>query len=400
MNFYNDALIETLKFVKNNNNMKHYLILSMFSMIFLGCTVTAQKDKENIEGKFQSILDDAVKKHPDIIGISIAIIAPDVDVHWTGAAGYDTTEKDQKLSADQPFRVASVTKTYVAAAILRLYETGAISLNDPIAKYISEAHKKLLIEDGYDPEKITIKQCLYHRSGLYDYAMDASYMNAAFQQQDKRWTRTEQIQYAMKYGDPLGTPGSVYSYSDTGYILLGEIIEKVQGDELANALRTLLSYDKLKLNSTWLESLEDRPQGLPRPVHRYHEGMDFTAWDNSIDLYGGGGIASTTEDMAVFFNGLFNGKVFDKEETLTLMLTKPEELSNQKDNTDYRMGLRRALVEEGVELFMHDGFWGTLWVHIPDYNCTITTNYTNDGSAGVVSSSFRVVKELLKKQKK
>ncbi|MFT5942417.1 MAG: D-alanyl-D-alanine carboxypeptidase [Sediminicola sp.] len=199
----------------------------------------------------------------------------------------------------------------------------------------------------------------------------------------------------MVEGEPLGKPGEVYGYSDTGYILLSKIIEKATGHSLALALRELLDYDRLGLKSTWMEGEEDAPAGLLPPVHRYIGDYDATFLDNSINLYGGGGISSTTSDMAIFFDALFNGEVFKNPETLNTMLKNPGSLPNGAESEDYRMVLSKEGVV-GISGYMHRGFWGTVWIHMPKPNYTIVVNFTNQPEgAGIITSTTEKLQKLV-----
>ena len=273
----------------------------------------------------------------------------------------------------------------MAAAILRLQEEGKLQIDDPIASYISEEHQGILNKGGYDPERITLKQCMMHTSGLFDYAEgNEDYINAASQNPSKRWTRTEQLQFAMDHGPKMGAPGENYHYSDTGYILLGEIIENQTGNGLAEGLRNLLEFDALGMKSTWLESLESRPEGLPPSVKRYMGAVDASNFDNSVDLYGGGGLSSTTQDLTLFLQALFHGEIFEKSDTLNLMLLREGYDSGGKELPDYRLGMGSITWKEsGTEAFLHSGFWGTIFIHFPDYDCSIAVNDTN-GDSGVL----------------
>ncbi len=250
--------------------MRIFKTLLFLFLVVGNCQAQQLPNKAEVSIAFQSILEEVVANEElAIAGISMAVIAPDMGISWTGAAGYDSTTKEQALQADQPFRIASITKSFVAVTILRLQEQGKLFIKDPISKYISEEYRTILRGDGYEPDAISIQQCLWHRSGLFDYAMGSDdYIAAAQKYPTKRWTRTEQLQFAMDHGKPLGKPGEVYGYSDTGYILLGSIIEKVTEQPLAVAIRNTLNYNDLALKSTWLESLEERPEGLPTSVKR------------------------------------------------------------------------------------------------------------------------------------
>ncbi|MEB8345415.1 serine hydrolase [Flavobacteriaceae bacterium KMM 6898] len=371
--------------------MKYHILIVLIAISFLGC-----KTAPNNPASFQSILDKAVKKKSNqLSGVSMTVLAPKLNILWSGASGYDSKEKLQKLSAEQPFRIASVTKTFVATAILRLQEEKKLNLEDSIAPYLSEEHLQLLTADGYDPTAITIKHCLQHRSGLFNYAEgNTFYIDSILKNPTKRWTRTQQLKFAMDAGNPLGTPGEVYGYSDTGYIVLGEIIEKVTGQSLAQALRKLLDYDALGLKSTWMEGQEDPPAGILVPVHRYIGDYDATTLDNSIDLFGGGGISSTTKDLAVFFDALFNGQIYKNPETLTTMLEDPGTLPNGAESEDYRMGLSKEGVM-GIPGYMHRGFWGTVWIHMPKPNYTIVVNFTNEPEgAGIITSTTEQLQKV------
>lgn len=369
-------------------------IFNTFLILLLAVSTYGQTPTTtSSEVVFQNLLEETAKRSS---GVSMTVLAPNFDIQWSGAVGYDSKAKEQKLSVQQPFRIASITKTFTAVGILRLAEMGKVDINAPIKGYISEAHIAILEQDGYDLSAITVKHCLQHTSGLFDYAMGSDdYVKVAMQDPTRRWTRTEQIQFAIDYGDPIGKPGDKYHYSDTGYVLLGEIIERQTGKGLAEGYKALIDFDKLELSSTWLESLEPAPEGLPRLVRTYLEEMDATAWDNSVDLYGGGGYVSTTDDLAKFYQGLFNGNVFEKPETLEIMLSE-NGISGQGSTAEaYRMGLWIIKTPFGNG-FMHNGFWESAVIHFPEYNATIALNFVDGYNLNAMKGAF---KEIVRRSK-
>jgi len=209
-------------------------IISLIVLYFLSISCSSTKTityNENPSIELQKIIDEeAAKAKKDIVGFSLSVQSPELGIDFTQATGYDGLEKNHVLDPEQPFRIASLTKVFVAAAILRLREKGKLSIEDPISKYISQEHITILKNGGYDPDKITIRHCLTHTSGLYDYAEGGpEYIEEASKDPNRRWTRTEQIQFAMDNGKPHAAPGEENHYSDTGYVLLGEVIE--QGTE-------------------------------------------------------------------------------------------------------------------------------------------------------------------------
>ena len=182
--------------------------------------------------------------------------------------------------------------------------------------------QEILESGGYNLSAITVRQLLQHVSRLPDYN-SLIYRQLVLEEPRHRWTRREQVKWALNHGKPIGTPGLVFAYSDTGYILLGEIIEQVSGLPQARAYRDLLGFDRLGLRETWFESLQPAPQDLPARAHQFYGPIDATDFDPSFDLWGGGGLTSTAADEAKFLRSLMTGLVFERSDTLGVMLTVP-----------------------------------------------------------------------------
>jgi len=379
-------------------------ILVLIAMVLLtSCKSNKDEafDSSGPDANLKKILVESINEtNGDLAGVSLTVISPELGINFSGAHGFDSTTKENILNANQPFRIASLTKTFVSAAILRLQEEGKLDINNSIDTYVSTDHLRILKEGGYDPQQITIKHCMMHVSGLFDYAEgNESYIAEASKDPSKRWTRTEQIQWAMDHGKPMGKPGENFHYSDTGYVLLGEIIERQSGLDLAQGLRQLLQFEKLGMSSTWLESLEDAPLGVPSSVKRYMGDLETTHWDNSVDLYGGGGLQATTNDLALFLQGLFNNQVFQYEETLDIMLLKAGFDSSDSELPEYRLGFGQIKGKEsGIEAFLHTGFWGSIFMHFPYYNCSIALNNTNDIDNEVLQRTINYVQWLAEEQ--
>ena len=241
------------------------------------------------------------KEHRTYPGVLLAVISP--RSHSTSSAGHDALGSSTVLDPDAGFRIASVTKTFTAAAVLRLVESGRVGIDDPIANYLSPATLDILRQGGYDADAILVRHLLTHTSGLYDYASDPAFVQFVLTHGRHHWNRREQVRFAMTHGKPYALPGAEFHYSDTGYVLLGEILERTTGGGLAHAYRSLLSFKRLGLADTYLESLEPRPREAHARSHQYYETIDSTAFDPSFDLYGGGGLVSTVDDLARFYRG-------------------------------------------------------------------------------------------------
>jgi D-alanyl-D-alanine carboxypeptidase len=309
------------------------------------------------------------------VGILASITSPQKQIEWSGAAGYADKETKRELCPNDQFRIASVTKTFVAVAILRLWEDKKIGLDDPISKHISKAYADTLVKGGYDPNRITIRHLLTHSGGLSEHTQSPKFEND-FLKTRHIWTREEQLSDLLKYTKPVGLPGDQFSYSDTGYILLGDIIEKVTHKPMGDAIYELLRLKQLNINRTYIEKFDGDSSGTR--IHQYHNGVDTYSYHPSFDYYGGGGLLSTTADLSHFFSDLFNHKVFRHKSTLDTMLT-PVSYST-KQALDYRMGIWRIEIN-GMEAYTHSGFWGTQVVHIPAINTTLAVNYSQRWSS-------------------
>ncbi|EPU0812513.1 serine hydrolase domain-containing protein [Morganella morganii] len=279
---------------------------------------------------------------------------PDGAAHG-GLSKHDSTP----VTPDTPVRIASNTKTFTAAAVLRLYEQQKLSLSSPVAPLLSPQYVRWLTEAGYDLNAITVLHLLSHSSGLYDHA-DEKYIRDVLADPGHLWTRDEQIRLYVSRGYPLMKPGLCYLYSDTGYLLLGDIIERITQLPLAQAVRQLLRFDMPGMESAYWELEEPAPAGLPPRAHQYLGNTDGDTISPTMDLWGGGGLIMSVSALAVFMANLFEGRIFDKPETLEIMMKQ-----GSHDGAEaYRCGVM-VTERDGQTLWYHLGFWGTAAYYHP-----------------------------------
>ncbi len=208
-----------------------------------------------------------------------------------------------------------------------------------------------------------------HTSGVRDYVDDV-YIDYVDQNKSHRWTRDEQLEWSIKAGGPLGSPEYTFSYSDANYLLLTEIIEGITEKPFYTAMRELLRYEELGLKNTWMPSLEEKPEQTKELAHQYDDrfGWDSYKVDVSADLYGGGGIASTTSDLAKFAYKLFHHEVVEDTATFNLIYT---EISTQ-DTVPSRYGFGLTFYNIlGYTAYGHGGFWGTKVIYLPEIDTSI-----------------------------
>ncbi|MFM8910345.1 MAG: serine hydrolase domain-containing protein, partial [Gemmatimonadota bacterium] len=327
----------------------------------------------------QRLADSLVASRPRLPGIVIAVRSRALGRSWSVAAGFSDSARKIPLRPEQPMRIASNTKTYVAAALLRLIEAGRLALSDPLTKHLSTPLDQLLRRDGYDTDVITIEQVLSHRAGFNEHPAVPSYAARLRTDPRYRWTREEQLQWLVDSLNPVGPPGGQFRYSDSGYTILGAIIERYANQPVGPAVRRLLGFDTLGLRATWWEVMEPIPEAAAPRAHQYLAGFDSYDIDPSFDLYGGGGIVASMSEVAEFLAALLEGRVFATPATLTTMLAP-----RSTEMAGYGLGIFGTNVR-GLRGVGHSGFWGTSVMGFPEAGVTIAITTTEPSELRVAN---------------
>jgi D-alanyl-D-alanine carboxypeptidase len=215
------------------------------------------------------------------------------------------------------FRIGSVTKSFTATLVLSLVADGRIHLDAPIDRYLP----------GVLPysEPITVRQLLQHRSGLFDYGK-VLWANPELvaRSRYRDYAPADLVRIATQ--EPLqATPGSEFLYSNTDYVLLGMLVEKVTGDSYARQLiRRVL--DPAGLQQTYLPGHDPR---LRRPSARGYEAVhsstrltDLTSYNMSV-TWASGDIVSTTHDLNRFYSALLGGQLIPRPLIRQMQQTEP-----------------------------------------------------------------------------
>ena len=267
------------------------------------------------------------------------------------------------------FRIASVTKQFTAAAILLLQERGQLRLDDPVAKYLPDAPA------GW--RHITLYHLLTHTSGIVNLTDLPEY-------QDRRLNPATPDQLiAMVRDKPLDfPPGTRWSYSNSGYVILGRIIEKVSGQDYGSFLSAAF-FKPLGLNDT---GLDHAGMILPRRAAGYKRsgGSRYNAdlVDASV-LYAAGGLYSTTHDLVTWERALFGGKVLTAASLAAM--TAPAVIT-PRDGAAYGFGLFVQTIN-GHRAFGHPGFsdgFSSETLVIPDQQVIIVVLANSQGDEAVM----------------
>ncbi len=333
-----------------------FIILTIALLLFSN-TAKAQLSKQFADTLTKTL--ELKAQQLNIRGVSAAIVFPDSSVwkHTVGKAG------TKPLNTDMLFEMGSNTKTFTMALILLLEEEGKLSIDDTIYKYLKPIKN---IANG-----ITIKQLLQHTSGIYSFTNHNDFTNKVNNGDPNKIIEVDSI--LKNYINPMvNTPGKVWQYSNTNFILLGKIIEKVTGKAYHTVMREKL-LTPLGLKHTYLSEYEAHTEekaeawlgGLGYEGIRYRSFLS-AAW-------AAGGIISTAEDLAKWAKLLYSGKVLSNA-SYKKMITQLE-----IDGNKYLFGLSTFFSYYNNTLYLGHG--GTTLQHSEmqfgarlDYSCVIVAN--------------------------
>ncbi|MED4714197.1 MULTISPECIES: serine hydrolase domain-containing protein [Bacillus] len=266
---------------------------------------------------------------------------------WGYAAGVANLSTKKPMKTDFRFRIGSVTKTFTATVVLQLAGENRLNLDDSIEKWLPG----VIQGNGYDGNQITIRQILNHTSGIAEYlrSKDADMMNTK-----KTYTAEELVKIGLSL-PPDFAPGKGWSYSDTGYVLLGILIEKVTGNSYAEEIENRI-IEPLELSNTFLPGNSsvipgtNHARGYVQPDGA-SELKDVTYYNPSI-ASSAGDMISTADDLNKFFSYLLSGKLLKEQQLKQMLTTVP---TGSAEISGYGLGIYETKLPNGVSIWGHTG---------------------------------------------
>ena len=284
-------------------------------------------------------------------GVSASVIFPD-GTTWNGVSGLADVTEGREVTADTAFAIASLSKTFTSALILDLVEEGRIKLDTPVIDYLPG----LRID-----KKVTVRQLLDHTSGLRDYFFHPLIDRVLLAQRDRRWTESESLKYA---GRPYFKPGRGWHYSNTNYLVLGMIAERVGRASLADQLRERF-IDPLGLSGTFYQPTETA-RGPVAHGYRFETSakdakpIDLTAdgpmvpFASVVTAAGAAGaVAATSSDVARWARALYGGGVLE-EATVQEMVDDITRTEKYRPSVPYGLGVQLIDID-GQTTLGHSG---------------------------------------------
>ncbi len=252
--------------------------------------------------------------------------------------GYiDPVAKKDTLTPSNAFHVASVSKTFTAMAILKLWEEGKLNLDDDLSKYFVD----------FPYQGVTIKMLLNHRSGLPNYV---HYLEHYKWDKKKMVTNADVLSSLYQMRPPLEfQTGKHFAYCNTNYALLALVIETVSGFPYNTYLANTF-FRPLQMNDTYVFTPADMGRALPS-----------FEWNNRkypyefLDVvYGDKNIYSTVRDMLKWNQALYPGRFFSKQ---TLDSAFAPYSFEKEGRRNYGFGWRLTLLDNGKKMIYHNGWW-------------------------------------------
>ena len=283
-------------------------------------------------GSIGSVVDPIVAnemKAQALVGMAVAI-AKNGSILYSQGYGYGDLGTCQAIQPASEFQIGSVTKQFTAAAILQLQNAGRLNIDDAVAAYLPSY--------GFD-SRITLRMLLNQTSGLADY-LSFPAANSWAAGVAEQTVLTQIVQAPLVF-----TPGSLYSYSNSNYFILGSIIENVTGLTYRNYLAASIFTPVGLSQTSYLQPPDSASPYKAGPVPGFIP-------DPSL-FFSAGALWSNVQDLATWDEALLNGRVIPSS-LFMVMVTPPSVPSAQGGPSDYAMGWVRTS-EVGHPFVWHNG---------------------------------------------
>ncbi|MGO1050371.1 serine hydrolase domain-containing protein [Crossiella sp. CA198] len=295
-------------------------------------------------------------------GPGAAVYAGNAAGSWHLTAGSASISAARPIKSDEHFRIASQTKTFTAAVVMQLVDEGKVVLDAPIERYLPG----LVQGNGYDGNRITVRQILQHTAGIPDLnVLDFAPKVAGLLKPDGSVEPRSLVKLALQTYPPASAPGAQVLYSNLGYMVNGLLVEQVTGVSMREAVTSRI-INRLGLTRTVYSAAGDRT--LPAPFIPGYRGVRFGPvqfWTETTTMPVGaepslsssaGAMVSSLADMTKFFRALLAGQVVSPA-----ALTEMRKIATIANPADPRwlgvgLGLQLISLSCGGQAWFHNGY--------------------------------------------
>jgi D-alanyl-D-alanine carboxypeptidase len=394
-----------MNFLFNLRNQKSVLVilLVLFSYIFvLNCKI-ANLTEAQIAVRERFL--DKVANNDQVKSATLLVHSEKLNIHWKESHGsVGTNGLEIPTHPDQPFHTASVGKLFTAVLIMQMVEKGNLNLSSKAIDHLPKGTLDgLYVIEGKDyQDQVLIEHLLSHKSGVADYfeSTDKEHPEAKAviheitANPDKFWTPDDLLDFTRKFQKPIGLPGKQFFYSDTGYVILGKIIEHTTKQSFETVLKEKF-FKPLSMNHTYMHLRSSPIQKTNLALSPILlEGKDVTNFRSVSADWAGGGLISTTEDLLKFHKALIANSLISKKSLDSMSGT-----NKFMDGIYYGLGLMTVrfgdmlfLMKGTPDLMGHSGILGTHLFYTPEYDTFIIANF---GSSQAVGDSFEMLFRIM-----
>lgn len=335
--------------------IKRLIIFAIFSLYVASASASSDSIKQFIE---------QWREKNQIPAVSFLIKSPKSNIYYL--SGTTTLNSNRKIEDQTLFGVGSITKTFIAAAILQLQETGQLNLDDPLSKYFPEYPKW---------SAITLRQLLNMTSGIPNFTKSEVFKKLI----EKNPTEYHSPSFFinMAYGQNIEfAPGKRWLYSNTNYYLLGMLIEKITHSKLDTQLDQRF-FKPLDLRHTYYLSDTAPLSVFNKKAHAYLDGRDVT--DQNPAYYGpAGGMLMNAKDLLTWTQALFTpGKILSEKSLKELMTTQIVPSNPPKpEGSRYGLGIYSLSIPNYGLVWWYTGVidgYSSVFMWIPERKVTIVT---------------------------
>lgn len=387
--------------------MKFLLSLSFLLMIlsckksldlqptFYDCSpVPADSSSRNPnKSKYQALLNDMTSK--GVVGIMMSVHDSKHGM-WVGSSGMADLHNNIAMKSCNITRAGSIIKMYVAVTLLKLQEEGKLDLDDKVTDHLNDE----ILSKIKNTDKSTIRQLLQHSSGIYNYILNPQFQTASLNNLIKEWQAPDLLFYA-KNMEPYFQPGEDVHYSNTGYIILGMLIEKIENKPLYQVLDEKI-FIPLHQSKSFFAAKDKVPNGIVRGYVDFYSTLEVTestyysGWDY---FTADGGLISNPYDMNVFIRTLMAGKIINTASLQEMLQWKrPREQDETLFETEYGLGIFRILTSKGVA-YIHSGdaigYYNTMLYFPSDGTTIIYSVNSNYGKIDQLISSKEAMEKII-----
>lgn len=299
-----------------------------------------------INGKIKQSQLDTFFQHRFIEGTfsGCVLVAQRGVILYEKAFGWKNHETRDSLSVDDAFQLASVSKQFTAAAIMLLHQEGKLDYDDTVGKYIP----------AFPWHGITIRHLLTHRAGLDKYTnVCDNYFRERKLEEPANFTNAQALALMdSTNARPFRKPGEKFDYSNTGYMLLALVVEKISGKPFCVYMDEHF-FKPLGMHHTWINT-----DGKNHPEKTRGYFGQWRYWqENFLDgVSGDKGVYCSVGDLFTWDRALHNGTILKKETLGEAFTGQSPELENKKP-WNYGFGWRTIRFDDGAKAVFHNGWW-------------------------------------------